>query len=411
MEVIPSSLKTLPDGWELRTIGELASFSGGSQPPRSTFIFQPKDGYIRLIQIRDYKTDEYQSYIPIEHARKTCTDTDIMIGRYGPPIFQILRGIDGAYNVAMLKATPSKDVHPEYLYYFLKSETLLRYIELLSQRSSGQTGVDLPALKNYPFPLPPLPEQRAIAAALSDVDSLLSALDALLAKKRLIKQGTMQELLSGKKRLPGFGGEWKVKTIGEMFQFLATANNPRSELLNDGNIQYIHYGDIHTRWKSFLDCDREKLPFISEQKVRMIPFLEDGDLVMADASEDYSGVGVSVEIKNIRDRKIVAGLHTLLLRGNKKMLADGFKGYMQYIPAFKNGLIKIATGVSVYGVTKGNMTDIAFAIPSIPEQTAIAEILSDMDAEIAALEQRREKTRLLKEGMMQELLTGRIRLV
>ena len=92
-----------------------------------------------------------------------------MIGRYGPPIFQILRGIKGAYNVALIKAIPKEKIEKEYLYYFLKSEKLFELMDMLSQRSSGQTGIELPALKAYPIPLPPKKEQTAIANALSDV--------------------------------------------------------------------------------------------------------------------------------------------------------------------------------------------------------------------------------------------------
>jgi type I restriction enzyme S subunit len=246
--------------------------------------------------------------------------------------------------------------------------------------------------------------------ALSDVDALISGLDRLIEKKRAIKQGAMQELLTGKRRLPGFSWEWETKTIGSLFWFLGTANNPRSDLSMSGNVEYIHYGDIHTRWKTFLNCEKTTLPFIDEDKVRNVPLLEDGDLVMVDASEDYAGVGVSVEIKNVTGRRIVAGLHTLLLRGNKEELANGFKGYLQYIPALKNELVKVATGVSVYGLLKRNIEGISIRLPKVVEQRAIAAVLSDMDAEIAALEARRDKTRLLKQGMMQELLSGRIRL-
>jgi len=108
---------------------------------------------------------------------------------------------------------------------------------------------------------------------------------------------------------------------------------------------------------------------------------------------------------------VVAGLHTLLLRGDKDLLADGFKGYIQYIPSFKSALIKIATGISVYGIAKSKVQQISIHLPPLPEQRAIAAVLSDMDAEIAALEARRDKTRALKQGMMQELLTGKIRLI
>lgn len=132
---------------------------------------------------------------------------------------------------------------------------------------------------------------------------------------------------------------------------------------------------------------------------------------MVDASEDYVGIGKCVEVKNVRGRQMVAGLHTFLLRGDKKQVADGFKGYLQFLPAVRTALIRLATGISVFGGSKGNVKSIAVNLPRPDEQTAIADVLSDTDAEIAALENRRDKTRLLKQGMMQELLTGRTRLV
>ncbi|MDB4755590.1 hypothetical protein OAG19_02945, partial [Akkermansiaceae bacterium] len=90
-------------GWQTKKFGEVCEIIGGSQPPKSNFISEPKDGYIRLIQVRDYKTDKYITYIPKDKARRFCTKTDLMIGRYGPPIFGIFRGLEGAYNVALMK--------------------------------------------------------------------------------------------------------------------------------------------------------------------------------------------------------------------------------------------------------------------------------------------------------------------
>jgi type I restriction enzyme, S subunit len=214
---------------------------------------------------------------------------------------------------------------------------------------------DIAIIKAICLPLPKNEkEQTAIATALSDVDALITSLDKLIAKKRDIKQATMQQLLTGKRRLPGFSGEWEVKQLGELFQFLNTANNSRSDLSENGEFKYIHYGDIHTKWRAFLDCASSELPLIQSDKVGNVPFLEDGDLVMADASEDYEGIGISIEVKNATGKKIVAGLHTFLLRGDKEVLADGFKGYLQYIPAVKDQLKKAATGISVYGISKNN---------------------------------------------------------
>lgn len=152
-------------------IEELCNFIGGSQPPKSEFIHEPRKGYIRLIQIRDYKTDAFLTFIPEGSTRKFCSKEDIMIGRYGPPIFQICRGLEGAYNVALLKAEPKPGVDREFLYYFLTQKTVLQYVEMLSARTGGQTGVDLVALNDYPVRLPiGVEDQKKLVAALHAID-------------------------------------------------------------------------------------------------------------------------------------------------------------------------------------------------------------------------------------------------
>ncbi|MFC4267513.1 restriction endonuclease subunit S [Polaribacter marinivivus] len=153
------------------TLGEVCDFVGGSQPAKKEFINTKKEGYIRLIQIRDYKTDSYITYIPKDSTKKLCSKTDIMIGRYGPPIFQILRGIEGAYNVALMKAIPKDNITNNYLYYFLKQKHLFEYINALSPRTGGQTGVDVLMLKQFPIQLPELEKQKQIAKVLSDLDA------------------------------------------------------------------------------------------------------------------------------------------------------------------------------------------------------------------------------------------------
>ena len=276
---------------------------------------------------------------------------------------------------------------------------------------SSVDSVRMEMIAGMQIPLPSLPEQRAIAAALSDADGLIGALDALIEKKRAIKQAAMQQLLTGKKRLPGFTGKWETKRLGDIITFLPTANNPRADLNDDGEIQYIHYGDVHAQTEPVLDCNVCVLPYIDRGKIGNAAYLEDGDLIMVDASEDLEGTGKSVEVQGISGKNVIAGLHTILCRGNSDQWARGFKAYLQFIPAFKLALTRIATGISVYAISKKQIAEIELALPPVSEQDAIVSILSDMDAEIAALERRREKTEQIKQGMMQQLLTGRIRLV
>lgn len=264
-------------------------------------------------------------------------------------------------------------------------------------------------LRNMPLPLPSLPEQRAIAATLSDVDALLDGLDRLIAKKRDLKQAAMQQLLTGKTRLPGFSGEWEVKKLGNHVTFLRNGVNSRDELIPYGNVKYLHYGDIHACKGIYLSP--ETMPAIPDVKTTRLERLQNGDLILVDASEDLAGVGKSVEMREIGDIKVVSGQHTIAARFDKAVLADGFKGYLQFCPPFSMYLRRLVAGTKVYATKRSYIASVEMNIPSVIEQRAIATILSDMDAEIAALQTRRDKTRDLKEAMMQELLTGRTRLI
>lgn len=152
-----------PVNWKRYKFADAVSLIGGSQPPKSEFISEHKPGYVRLIQIRDYKSDHHLVYIPKNLARRFCSKTDVMIGRYGPPIFQILRGLEGAYNVALMKADPASDrLDREYLYWYLQNYKLYNYVEAGSDRTAGQSGVNKKFLEIYPIFIPPLQEQTEI---------------------------------------------------------------------------------------------------------------------------------------------------------------------------------------------------------------------------------------------------------
>jgi type I restriction enzyme S subunit len=204
--------------------------------------------------------------------------------------------------------------------------------------------------------------------------------------------------------------DWEVRTFGEVFDFLATASNARAELNNTGDVLYVHYGDIHKRWNHLLDFSKESLPQIERSKVENAALLRDGDVVLADASEDPEGVGKSVEVKNIKGAKAVAGLHTFLLRSRHHILVAGYKGYIQSNKPVKESLDRIATGLKVYGISKNALKRVSFPIPSPSEQRAIAAALSDVDSLIAALDKLIAKKRAVKTAAMQQLLTGKQRL-
>lgn len=160
---------TNPKGYPLYTVDDVMKFQGGSQPDKKYFEYEPTEDNIRLIQIRDYRTDNYKTYIPKSMAKRFCNKDDIMIGRYGPPIFQILGGLEGSFNVALMKVIP-KMGNTVFLRYFLKQECLLKYLEGMSQRTAGQDGIQMDKLKAYPFPYPPEDLQNQFAHFVEQVN-------------------------------------------------------------------------------------------------------------------------------------------------------------------------------------------------------------------------------------------------
>ena len=186
-------VETNVKGFAMKRMDECCKFIGGAQPDKSHFEYEKTDDNIRLIQIRDYKSDRFITYIPKSLARKTCTALDIMIGRYGPPIFQILGGIEGAYNVALMKAVLSVEFNTEYFRYFLKSEKLLHYLESFSQRTAGQDGIQIDKLNAYPCFVPPMELQEQFATFVKQTDKSKLAIQQSLDKLETLKKSLMQE--------------------------------------------------------------------------------------------------------------------------------------------------------------------------------------------------------------------------
>ena len=212
-----------------------------------------------------------------------------------------------------------------------------------------------------------------------------------------------------KKHLPS---GWQEKTIGEIFQFIKNYTNSRAELNDYDEISYIHYGDIHKYYRHRIECDKVDFPKISAEKlskdINKISYAKNGDLIVVDASEDYEGTCISAEIKNL-NYKLVSGMHTFLLRDENKIFADGYRGYIFYNHDVHIQCCKIATGISVYGISQENLKNIKIMIPPLDEQKRIADILSTFDDLIENLNKLIEKKKIYKKGVMQRVLSGKVR--
>ena len=217
-----------------------------------------------------------------------------------------------------------------------------------------------------------------------------------------IKQGYKQTSLG---ILPQ---EWEVVRLGDICEFIKTYQNTRSDLNGNDEISYIHYGEIHTKYKHFIDFAKAKLPKINAKKLvkefQEIAFCQSGDLVVVDASEDYTAVAKSVEIQNLNS-KAVAGLHTFLLRDKANYFANGFKGYILYNSEVYNELKRLATGISVLSISKTNLSNLQIPLPPLAEQEKIAQILGVWDKGISVLKSLIEAKTKRKKALMQRLLT------
>ena len=306
------------------------------------------------------------------------------------------------------------DVSAKWLNYLLSSK---KYRSLIQNCATGTSNsmknISKEQLLGLEILYPSFREQTSIAEALSDIDSLISSLQKLIEKKKAIKQGAMQELLSSKKRLPGFSVEWSQAPFGDLLDFLPTNAFTRDQMTDTGTIQNVHYGDILTKYGACLDMANTDVPYLLEsvsvRKYSESSYVREGDLIIADTAED-STVGKCVELVNVHG-KVLSGQHTMLCRP-KIAFAPKFLGYYMNAECFHNQMLPFITGIKVSSISKANISTLALKYPTlVEEQQAIAQVFSDMDNEIAQLEKKLSKYQQIKQGMMQKLLTGRIRLV
>lgn len=255
-------------------------------------------------------------------------------------------------------------------------------------------------------PAPPTEaEQRAIATALSDVDALLGGLDRLIAKKRDLKQAAMQQLLTGQTRLPGFHGEWEVRRLGDVINHCFSGATPRRNRpeFYRGDIRWITSGELN------YNVITDTIEKISKQAVAEtnLTILPSGTFLMAITgleAEGTRGACGIVGAPSATNQSCMAVFPTAALTTEYLFHYYVFRG--------KSLALQYCQGTKQQSYTASLVKQLPISLPPTPaEQTAIAAALSDMDAELAALEARRDKTRALKQAMMQELLTGKTRLV
>ena len=414
MSAIPAGYKqtevgVIPTDWEVKPLTALAekimvgiaSAATHAYRDRGIVMFRNqniKPGYLDASDVL-YIAEDYEEAF----RNKRLKGGDLLTARTGYPgtTSIVPSQYEGAQSFTTLITRPRRGlIDSEYLCTFINSEAGQRFFDQ-NQIGGGQKNVNAGSLKNLPVAFPPAKaEQVAIAEALSDADALIESLEQLLTKKRHLKQATMQELLTGKKRLPGFGRVWEVKRLQELADIQRGAS-PRpidSPIWFDDKsaVGWVRISDVTKSGMYLLDTT-QRLSALGIQHSRPV---NRGSLIMSICAT----VG----------RPVITKIDTCIHDGF--VVFDNLrttKHFMYYV------LQSIEDDWSRHGQTGSQMnlnttlinsTKVSIP-PTIEEQTAIADTLSDMDTEISDLEGQLTKTRAIKQGMMQKLLTGEIRLI
>lgn len=341
-----------------------------------------------------------------------------------------MAGCELSFNQDIKALVVGSSVIEKYLLYYLQGNRS-GLMNLVDSAGHGTGRLNTELLKAFAVRVPPLPEQKAIAGVLETWDGGIRQLEAKIAAKRRVKKGLMQELLSGKRRLPGFDPAsepvdtleipqgWRLVKLGDIFRFLQSHAFSRDNLTTApatgvAGVFNIHYGDIHATYEGpLLDLQQEaRVPRIKilDQLPTRAEMLEDGDLVMADASEDHAGVGACVELVNLQGQKVTGGLHTFVLRDVSKETVLGFRGYLFQEYHLAKELKRISTGASVYGISKTNLAKVLLTVPPLEEQKAIVKVLNAADRELDALERKLKNWKVQKKYLLYNLVDGTIRL-
>lgn len=388
--------------WSDKPLSDLAVVTMGQSPP--SIFYNSRGEGLPLIQgnadIEDRKTIER---IWTTQGNKRCDLGDLILTVRAPVGAVAVASINACIGRGVCGLKPFRDssflfhalVHAEDQWQALEQGSTFT---AANSDQVGQFRIFVPDDEN---------EQRAIAEVLSDVDGLIDALDALIAKKRAIKQATMQQLLTGKTRLPGFSGAWETVKMGQIGSIYGGLSGKNKIDFEGGNARYVTFlGVLENVILDVRHTERVNVKQGESQNSVM-----KGDLLFNASSETPGDLAIGAVMGEQLDNLYLNSFCFGFRIHDKNKYMPVFFAYYFRGSVGRAIMNALAQGATRYNMSKSQFRDLKLSIPSGNEQRAIAVVLSDMDAEIAALEQRRDKTIAIKQGMMQQLLTGKVRLL
>lgn len=350
------------------------------------------------------KEDSYKIVRPNDYAYNPMNLRFGAVARYKGDIPVAVSGYYDIFTTVYKSDLPFMDS-------FLTCGPMITYYNRVSTGSLVEKQrVHFSQFLGFVLPLPSRKERVPIAAILTTQDKVIELKEKLLAEKQRQKKYLMQVLLTGKKRLPGFSGQWEIKGFNQVFTFGATNTFSRECMCEDSTgVKNIHYGDILVRYGEVLKLSEQEIPsLLSDIGAKITTFVDDGDVVIADTAEDLTA-GKVVEVQETHGKKVAAGLHTMLCKPIKGCFAPGWLGYYMNSETYHKQLVPYIAGVKVMSISKGNIVKTHILVPPIEEQTAIVKVFSTTDHEIDLLQRDIEQEKQKKKALMQLLLTGIVR--
>lgn len=414
----------IPEDWSIIDFEDISTMNGrigwqGLKQEEFTFTYDEpflitgmnfKDGKIRWDEVYHVSEERYKQAKQIQ-----LKTNDILMtkdGTIGKLLYvdNIPFPKKASLNSHLLVFRPKNNTYnPKFMFYQLHGKHFLQHIELTK---SGSTffGISQETMGKYKAILPPIEEQKAIANALSDTDELINSLEKFISKKEAIKQGTMQQLLTGKKRLNGFSGDWEEKRLGDVIVKFQNgfAFNAKGYIKN--GMPIITMAQIGLDGTFKFDTNKVNYWNLEESKNLKDFYLNNGDVIIAmtDVTPEKNLIGRMTIVNTSSTCLLNQRVGHLIL--DEKQINPLFLTTISNMKKWRAYSIGIASlGVQANIGTKDILNGL-IKLPSIKEQNAIAEILSDMDNEIETLKSKLSKTKAIKDGIMSELLTGKIRL-
>lgn len=413
---VQTELGMLPADWRIAEIGEIAETSSGTTPSRSQYDRYFKGGIHAWVKTLDLnnaeilETDESVTDKAVEETSlRLFPEGSVLVAMYGG-LRQIgrtgLLRLPAAVNQAITAIRPNQAVfRSEFLLFYLNHRVgHWQSVASSSRKDPNITGADVRAFK---LPLPEIGEQQRVATALADANALSESLEQLLTKKRQIKQGVMQELLTGKRRLPGFLQPWSEVRLGDVGRTYGGLTGKAKADFGHGASKYITFMNVMTTVRTSTEMVESVEVGPSESQNMVQP----GDLLFNGSSETPEEVAFCSWVESCHSGVFLNSF----CFGFRPFSADRLSGlFMAYFFRGRPGraaVSSLAQGATRYNIAKTALLQAPLYLPTFAEQQAIAEVLSSMDTEIDALESRLTKARTLKQAMAQALLTGRVRLV